>query len=406
MPPPLEGIRVLDLTRVLAGPYATLIMGDLGAEVIKIEPHEGDGTRGKGETGLGATPEHYKHGGDSGYFLSINRNKKSIVLDFKQDAAREIFTELAKTSDVVIENFRPGVTARLGVDYETVKNVKPDIVYCSISGYGADGPLRDWPAFDVAVQAMGGGMSITGEPGRPPCRAGLPIGDLAGGMFAVISVLAALRRRDATGKGEWIDLSLLDGQVGMLTYVAAYYFLSGIIPEPIGSGHQTAVPYGAYPTKDYYMVIAATNDRFWRNLCRALDAPEMADEPGFATREERMENRRAVDEFICGRTLERTSDEWMKAFTEHYVPAAPVLTVDKTMALEQVSQRGMIVETEHARGGTFKTANTPFTRMKDVSGENYLRPPLLGEHTAEILKNILGYSEEKIEKLRSSGAIT
>jgi len=307
---------------------------------------------------------------------------------------------------VVIENFRPGVADRLGIGYEAVRSVKPDIIYCSISGYGADGPLKDWPSFDVTAQAMGGGMSITGEPGRSPCRAGIPIGDLAAGMFAVIAVLASLRRRDKTGEGEWIDMSLLDGQISLLTYVAGYNLLSGIVPGPVGSGHQTAVPYGAYPTGDYYVVITATNDRFFRNLCRAFGSEEKADEAGFRTQEERTANRAAVDEFVSSHSRKYSSEELMKILQEHDVPAAPVLTVDKALALEQALHRGMIVAMEHSLGGTVRSPNTPFVRMKGVGAENYSCPPLLGEHTDEVLKNLLGYSVERIQTLRKSGAIS
>jgi len=405
MPGPLEGIRILDFTRVLAGPYGTLMLGDLGAEVIKIEPPDGDGSRGRGRTSLGATPDYYLHKGESGYFMSVNRNKKSVVLDLKQPSALDVFLDMAKHSDVVIENFRPGVADRLGIGFESVRAVKPDIVYCSISGYGADGPLRDWPAFDVVVQAMGGGMSITGEPDRPPCRAGLPIGDLAGGMFAVIAILAAMRRRDKTGEGEWIDLSLLDGQISLLSYVAGYYLLSGIVPGPVGSGHQTAVPYGAYPTKDYYIVITATNDLFWRNLCRAFGCEEKADEEGFRTREERTANRAAVDEFVASHTRKHTNDEWMEILKECNVPVAPVLTLDKAFDMEQVLHRDMVVKMEHTLGGKVKFPNTPFVRMKEVDSEKYSCPPMLGEHTEQLLKNLLEYSEEQIKKLREEGAI-
>jgi len=406
MPGPLEGIRVLDLTRVLAGPYGTLLLGDLGAEVIKIEPPDGDGTRGKGSTSLGATPEHYLHKGESAYFIAINRNKKSVVLDLKREAAREVFLDIARSSDAVIENFRPGVADRLGIGYEATRAVKPDIIYCSISGYGADGPLRDWPAFDVVVQALGGGMSITGEPGRPPCRAAIPIGDLAGGMFADIAILAALRRRDKTGEGEWIDMSLFDGQISLLTYVAGYYLLSGIVPDPVGSGHQTVVPYGAYRTKDYYIVITATNDRFWRNLCRAFGCEEKADESGFRTKEERSTNRATVDEFVASHIIKRTNDEWMEILKEHDVPAAPVHTVDKALDEEQVLHRDMVVEIEHTLGGKIRSPNTPFVRMRGVDSKNYSCPPLLGEHTEEVLENLLGYSKGHINKLRADGAIS
>jgi len=402
---PLEGVRVLDLTRVLAGPYGTLILADLGAEVIKIEPPEGDGTRGSGSTSLGDTPEYYKHKGESGYFMSVNRNKKGIVLDLKIESAQKVFLDLAKTADVIFENFRPGVMKRLNVDYEVVKRVNPGIIYLSLSGFGADGPLWNYPAFDLSVQAMGGGMSITGEPDRPPCRAGIPIGDLAGGMFASHAILAALYSRQRTGRGQWIDMSLLDGQISLLTYMAGYYFVSGIVPQPIGSGHQTAVPYGAFKTKDYYIVIPATNDTFFLNLCKAFGKEEKANEPGFRSQAERTANREAVNAFVEENTRLKTNDEWMEIFGRLNIPTAPVLTVDKALSNEQVKWRGMVVEMEHSLGGTVRFPNTPFTRMEGIDAARYSCPPLLGQHTDLVLRDILGYGEEQIRKLREEGAV-
>jgi crotonobetainyl-CoA:carnitine CoA-transferase CaiB-like acyl-CoA transferase len=337
--------------------------------------------------------------------MSVNRNKKSIILDLKFESAQKVFLDLSRKADVIFENFRPGVMKRLNIDYETVRKVNPKIIYLSLSGFGADGPLWNYPAFDLSVQAMGGGMSITGEPERPPCRAGIPIGDLAGGMFASHAILAALYNRQREGSGQWIDMSLLDGQISLLTYMAGYYFISGIIPQPIGSGHQTAVPYGAFKTKDYYIVIPATNDTFFLNLCKAFGKEEKAKEPGFRTQAERTANRDAVNAFVEEFTILKTNDEWMEILGKANIPAAPVLTIDQALSNEQVKWRNMVVEMEHCLGGTVRFPNTPFTRMHGVDSANYTCPPLLGQHTDNVLRDLLGYGEEKVKKLREEGAV-
>jgi len=279
---PLQGMRVIDLSMMLAGPSGSMLLGDLGAEIIKVEPPEGDETS--------AAPPYF-YGEDSAYFWSINRNKKSIVLNLKHPEGRQVLYDLVAKADVVYDNYRPGVLERLKIDYETLKKYNPQIICCSISTFGYTGPYRDRPGYDLIVQAMSGGMSITGEPGGSPVRAGIPLGDLVGGLLAVHGVLAAYIHRQKTGQGQRIEVSLLDGQVYLLTYVAQYYFHSGKIPGPIGSGHQSLVPYQAFKTKDIYIVIVAHQDHHFKALCDAIGKPEWPQDPRFATRKARLENK-------------------------------------------------------------------------------------------------------------------
>ena len=269
----LEGVRVLDLSRMLAGPYGSMLLADLGAEVIKIEdPRGGDPMRAMGPPFLGPDRE-------SAYFLSINRNKKSVALDLETSEGRDVLHDLCRVSDVVWENFRPGVMARLGCAPSTLRELNPRLVVCSISAFGQDGPYREWPAFDLALQAMGGAMSLTGEAGRAPARMGLPMGDLAGGMFGALAVASALFRRAQTGEGAHFDLSLLDCQVSLLTYIAQYFWADGRVPGRVGSGHASVVPYQAFPTRDGHVVVAVFAEKFWAGFCRAIERPELADRP-------------------------------------------------------------------------------------------------------------------------------
>jgi CoA:oxalate CoA-transferase len=280
---PLSGVRVLDLSQFLAGPYGTQVLGDLGAEVIKIEqPGVGDGCRG--------FPPHFRHG-FSGYFLAVNRNKKSMTLDLKQPEGRQIFYELVRHSDVVYDNFRPGVTKRLGIGYDTLKTINPRIISCSVSGYGQTGPYRDRPSFDNIIQAMGGLMSYNGEDGRPPVKMGAPIGDMMGGLVASQGILAALYQREQTGEGRMIDIGLMDCQVALLIYRAQYYWIAGEIAEPLGNVHRVIAPTASFQTQDSYIVIDAGQDKFYYQLCEALGLPELAHDSRFEHRPERLINK-------------------------------------------------------------------------------------------------------------------
>src|SRR5881296_628116 len=299
-----EGVRVLDLSRMLAGPYGSMLLADMGAEVIKIEdPDGGDPMRVMGPPFL---PD-----GESAYFLAINRNKKSVALDLAKEAGREVFYDLVREADVVWENFRPGVMERLGGAYSRLWSLNQRVILCSISAYGQEGPYRDWPAFDLALQAMGGAMSITGEPGRLPVRMGLPMGDLTGGIFGAFAVAGALFRRERTGEGAHIDLSLLDCQVSLLTYVAQYFWTNGRVPGPLGSGHASVVPYQALATRDGHLIVAVFAEKFWRGFCAAIGHPEWERDPRFATNRDRLANRPVLMTLVSDVMATRTTDEWL-----------------------------------------------------------------------------------------------
>jgi formyl-CoA transferase/CoA:oxalate CoA-transferase len=392
-----EGVRVLDLSRMLAGPYGSMLLADLGAEVIKVEePDGGDPMRVMGPPFL---PD-----GESAYFLAINRNKRSIALDLARPAGRAVFLDLVAEADVVWENFRPGVMARLGLAYATLAEANPRLVMCSISAYGQDGPYRDWPAFDLALQAMGGAMSLTGEEGRPPTRMGLPMGDLAGGMFGAYAVAGALFRRERTGRGAHVDLSLLDCQVSLLTYLAQYFWTDGQVPRPQGSGHASVVPYGALATADGHLIVAVFAEKFWAGFCRALEHPEWEHDPRFATNRDRVASRATLVTLIEAVVRTRSTDEWLARLHAAGVPAAPIHAVDRVLADPQVRHRRMVVELTHPRHGSLPTLGSPI--KVDGLQEPPLAPPArLGEHTDAVLRELLKYAAERVHALRRDGVI-
>jgi formyl-CoA transferase/CoA:oxalate CoA-transferase len=394
----LAGVRVLDLSRMLAGPYGSMLLADLGAEVIKIEePGGGDPMRAMGPPFLGPDRE-------SAYFLSINRNKKSVALDLETPDGRAVFHDLCRVSDVVWENFRPGVMARLGCAPETLRQLNPRLVVCSISAFGQDGPYREWPAFDLALQAMGGAMSLTGEAGRPPARMGLPIGDLAGGMFGALAVASALFRRAQTGEGTHFDLSLLDCQVSLLTYVAQYFWADGRVPGRVGSGHASVVPYQAFPTQDGHVVVAVFAEKFWAGFCRAIERPDLAADPRFDSNPKRVERRDELVPVLEAVFPARTTAEWLVRLQREGVPVAPINTVDRVVSDPQVRLREMVVDLEHPTLGTLSTLGTPVR----AAGSPPFRPApprALGEDTASVLRELLGYQPELIDALRQRGVI-
>jgi crotonobetainyl-CoA:carnitine CoA-transferase CaiB-like acyl-CoA transferase len=390
----LSGIRILDLTWVLAGPYSSLLLGDLGAEIIKIEsPELGDKTRELGPS-LGAMTAH---------FAALNRNKRSVALNLKSEGGRQIFYDLAARADALLTNFRPGVLDRLQLDYDHVRAHAPSIVYCALSGYGATGPYRDKPAYDLVVQALSGGMSLTGEPGGLPLRSGVPFGDLTGGTFAGLGLVAALLRRAKTGEGAYIDLSLLDVQVSLLSYVAAYYWANGKVPQPVGSGHPAIVPYGAYRTRDGVLVIAVFGEHFWAGTCEALELPDLGVDPRFVTNDQRVANRNELEPLLRARLAERTTAKWMARLDAHGIPAAPVNTVDQALVDPQVLAREMVREQTHPLVGPLKYLGNPFKTREPDAGPG--RPaPLLGQDTLDVLSSVLGYSPAEIERQAAAGA--
>ena len=392
---PLSGVRILDLTLIMAGPYCTLILGDLGAEVIKIEkPGIGESSR--------EMPPHFFEG-QSAYFIAMNRNKKSMTLDLKSEAGKRIFYDLAKKSDVVIDNFRPGVVKKLGVDFDTLKTMNPRIICCSISGYGQTGPFRDRPAFDLVIQARGGIMSYTGEPGQMPVRMGAPMGDLSGGLFASQGILAALYQREKTGRGQRIDISLVDCQTSLLTYRAQFYLVGKEIARPVGSGHVSAHPIRAFRTKTFDVVIDANTESIFAELCDAIGKPEMAQDEKFNSRENRLKNKEELYTILEKAFLTKTGEEWLEAL-EKRIPIAPINTIDKALADPQTLSRSMVVEVEYPNGKKLNIVGNPI-KMSEAEQEVFKRPPYLGEHTEEILRDLLNYSPDQIKDIKSKKAV-
>jgi len=386
------GVRVLDLSRMLAGPYGSMLMADLGAEVIKIEePDGGDPMRRMGPPFL---PD-----GESAYFLSINRNKKSVALDLTQPAGRDVFMDLVRVADVVWDNFRPGILERLGCDHARLRAINKRLICCSISAFGQEGPYRDWPAFDLALQAMGGGMSITGEEGRAPVRMGLPIGDLAGGMFGAFAVAGALFRRERTGEGALVDLSLLDCQVSLLTYLAQYFWTDGKVPGPMGSGHSSVVPYQALPAADGHLVVAVFAEKFWGAFCDAIDRSDLSRDARFDTNARRVAHRDALIPVLEALFRTRPAHEWLERLHAHGVPAAPINRLDQVLGDPQVRQREMVVTMEHPRHGRLATLGGPVKVDGQLRAE-VTPAPRLGEHTNTVLTELLGYSFDHLAMLR------
>src|SRR5690554_1534728 len=370
----LDGVRVLDLTRVLSGPFATMTLADLGADVIKIEsPESGDDTRAWGPP---------SQGDQSAYFLSINRSKRSVALDLKSAEGRAAARALADQADVIVENFRPGTAARLGLGYEEVSRSNPGVVYASISGYGQTGPDAGRAGYDAIAQGRSGLMSVTGEPDGPPVRVGISPADLTAGMWALVGTLAALYRREQTGVGQWVDISLLDGQVSWLTYVAGGYFASGKVPTRYGSAHPTIAPYQGFPTEDGDLMVAVGNENLWEHFIRAAKLDHLADDPRFARNADRVHNRDELVSLLSEKLSTRKTREWITIFDEAGVPVGPINTIDEVVVDPQVIAREMVVEVEHPTAGTVTMLACPIRMSGSVRGQ--LRPPpLLGEHTAE-----------------------
>jgi crotonobetainyl-CoA:carnitine CoA-transferase CaiB-like acyl-CoA transferase len=391
---PLDGVRILELGQIIAGAYGSQVLSDLGAEVIKVETPEGD---------LGRIPSVAPYRGESGLFLTFNRNKKSIVVNLKADEGRQIFYDLVKTADVVIDNFRPGVLERLKIDYETLKAIKPDIIQCSVTGFGEAGEYKDFPAVDIIIQAISGYMAITGEPGRPPVRTGIPIADLSGGIFSCKAILAALFDRERTGKGRRIELSMFDGMLNLLTYMGTMWLTNGELPQPPGSAHEYTVPWQAFRVKDGYVVVATRQDAFWRKLCQALGRPDLDEDERFKTNAQRVQHRAILVPELEAILAAKTIDEWMALFKEFDVPAAPVNNLDRAFAEPPVAERGMIAEYDHPKAGKVRLPGNPI-RMSDM-GTISKPAPLLGEHTDEILTGILGLPADRIAGLKEKGVI-
>ncbi len=397
MSKPLEGVRILDLTHMLSGPYAGMIMADLGADTIKVEPLKGEGTRGL----LAADPKN-SFKGMGAYFLTLNRNKKSICIDLKPDAGLKVFYDLVKKADVVLDNFSAGVPQKLKIDFAHLSQINPAIITCSVSGFGQDGPNYQRPAFDQVVQGIGGGMSITGQDVSQPTRAGIPIGDLGGGMFAVMGVQAALLARHRSGKGQHVDISMLDCQISMLNYMATMHFLSGEDPTPLGNGHFVHVPYNTFTTADGFVIIAVIFDSFWDNLVELLDIdalrlPEYRGQPG------RLAAQATIEGILNQAFSTQSTDYWVEQLSRVRVPCAPVNKFSQALSDPQVLHRRMVVDIPHPQGGSVKAPGNPIKLSTD-SSDTYSAPPMLGQHTDEVLR-ALGYSAEHIAELKSLAVV-
>lgn len=392
---PLNGIRVLDFSRVLAGPAASLALADLGAEVVKVEPPgAGDDTR--------TFPPMRK--GESHYFLSVNRGKKSIVIDLKTDAGLKLAKDLAAKCDIVIENYRPGVMDRLGLGYETLAAINPRIIYCAISGFGMTGPLKDRPSFDIVLQAMSGALSVNGEPGLMPTKLGVPLGDMVGGVNGPIGILAALYERSVTGRGRLIDISLMDGMFGMLAYLPQLAWFTDEDPTPQGSQHANLVPYGSFPAKDGSIIVACLTNSFWGRICDVMDMPEYGSDLRYDTLEKRRERRDEVNELITAFTCERLVDDLVTLFAAHGIPHAPILGVKEALSQPQAIAREMVVETEHQTLGKIPIVNRPI-KFPGNRQPVPAAPPVLGQNTNEILEEILGLSVDEIGALRTNNIV-
>jgi CoA:oxalate CoA-transferase len=393
----LEGVRILDLSRMLAGPFGSMMLGDLGAEVIKIEdPGTGDFTR--------TASAEAELGGISAYFLSINRNKKSVTLDLRKEKGREVFYEMVKKADVVFDNFRPATLEKLGCAYEVLREHNPKIISCSLSAFGQDGPYRDLPAYDIILQAMGGTMSLTGPEDGEPVVMGVPMGDLAGGMFAAFAISSALYQREQTGRGQKLDLSLLDSQVALLMYLAQTYIATDMVPGRRGAKHPLAAPFKAFKTKDGHVALVAFQDKHFEAFCKIIERKELLSDERFDNFIARAINKDDLYAILDPIFPGKTTGEWMKPLRDAGIPSSPVNNIKDALNDPQVRHRKMVVEIEHPEIGVYEALGNPIksSEMEDVAPS---APPLLGQHTDAILSDLLGMSDDDIAALREDGTI-
>lgn len=400
MTPTLQGVRILEMSQAIAGPVAARTLGDLGAEIIKIEqPGVGDMSRRIGPHFLA---------GESAYFLNFNRNKKSVTVDLRNPLGKEAFYRLVAVSDVVFDAFRPAVLDRLGLDYETLKKANPSIIACSLSAFGQEGPYRERPGFDGVVQAMGGGMSVTGVEGQPPVFMGFPVGDMVGGYMAALAISTALYGRKTTGEGRRLDVSLLDVQIALQAHLGQFYLVSGEVPKPIGSSHPSNLPVGAYKTADgSYIQVHCTSQEFAQKTFRmmASEVPGLAGmdtDPRFATQPDRMANRAVLDDGLAAGFQTKTRDEWVPILVKWDVPGGPVNDFAQALNDPQVLLRNMVVEIDHPTAGRYKTGGNP---IKSGTPDTFNPPPTLGQDTSDVLTGLLGYTDSEIAEMREAGAV-
>src|SRR3984957_3669179 len=390
---PLTGVRILDLTRVLSGPFCTALLGDMGADVIKVEAPEGDSVRRQGAV----------RDGFSGYFAQFNRNKRSIVLDMRKPAAKEVMARLVAGSDALVENFRPGVLARLGFSDVRLHELQPALVITSINGFGSEGPYRDRPAFDFIAQAMSGFMSVNGTEDGEPLRSGVPISDLVAGLYAALAITASMLRARETGKGETVEVSLTNAMVSMLAYIATNYFATGVTPPRSGNDHPIAAPYGLFPTRDGRIALAPADDAFFGRLMDVLGCPELKDDPLYRTQTARVANRERINAVVGGKLALDTTDHWVVTLNAAGVPSGPVHEVADVFRDPQILAQNMVMEVEQPGYGTVRMLGFP---MKFAGAPGTIRRPApdLGQHSDEVLVE-LGYSAEQCRTLRDKGVI-
>ena len=393
---PLDGITVIDLTRVLSGPYCTMMLADMGARVIKIEqPGRGDDTRGWGPP--------FQHG-ESAYFLSINRNKESVTLDLKHPDGRRVLNTLIDGADVLVENFRPGTLDRLALAYSDLSDRCPRLVYCSVSGFGHTGPRRAEPGYDAIIQGEGGLMSITGPKDGPAYRVGVAITDIVSGMFAAFGVAMALLARHRTGRGQFVDVGMLDSVAALLTYQAGIYFATGAAPQRLGNRHPTIVPYETLEASDGELVVAAGNDHLWRTLCGVLELDALADDPRFATNQDRVQARNELRPLLAERLRTRSVGEWLETLRGAGIPCGAVRDLDAVFSDAQIIERAMVVALDHPVAGAIRALGVP-VKLADTPGSVRTAPPTLGQHTEQVLANDVGLSAEEIARLRTAGVV-
>jgi formyl-CoA transferase len=400
---PLQNIRILDITRALAGPYCTMMLGDLGADVIKIErPGVGDETRGWGPPFVGEAYGNYP--GESAYFLAANRNKRSVTVNIQSKEGQEIIRKLAGISDVLVENYRTGDLDKLGLGYNDLRKQFPKLIYCSVSGYGRTGPYADRPGYDAIIQGEGGMMSITGPADGPPSRAGIPIIDITSGMFAATAILAALRARDLSGEGQLVDISLFDSHVALLTNVASNYLIGDKPPRRYGNAHPNLVPYDSFSARDGWFIVGVANDKQWAQLCDILARPKWKTDARYANNKDRVSNREGLVAELNRIFAERDVDDWLADLTKTGLPCGRINSIPEVFTHPQAHARDMILETNHASAGTVKLPGFPY-KFSRTPAEIQKPPPMLGQHTEEVLTGLLGYSREGVEGLRENGAI-
>jgi crotonobetainyl-CoA:carnitine CoA-transferase CaiB-like acyl-CoA transferase len=400
---PLEDLRILDISRALAGPYCTMMFGDLGADVIKVElPGRGDESRSWGPPFVGTPYESYP--GESAYFMAINRNKRSVTVNLKSPKGQEIIKRLASLSDVLVENFRTDTLDKMGLGYEDLHALNPRLVYCSISGYGRTGPWAERPGYDFIIQAEGGIMGVTGPEEGPPYRVGVSIVDLTTGIFASTAILAALHSRETTGEGQLVDISLLETSVALLANVASNYLVGGIEPSRMGNAHSTIAPYEVFRARDRWFTLGAANARQWEMLCDVVGEPELKNDPRFVTNKDRVANRTALAEILNKAFSNLDADEWLTKLQEAGIPSGLINTIPDVFNHPQEAVRKFQEKIDHPTAGVVNLPGFPY-KMSQTPAELRLPPPLLGEHTEEVLKELLGYSSSQIALLHERGVI-